>query len=77
MSMLETKGLCKNYGSNNVLSNVDLRIDKGEFEHERIFVPDKCRDVLSDRGSGAGLYHGHVLCLSDQELSRRHQAWHG
>ena len=31
MSMLETKGLCKNYGSNDVLSNVDLRIDKGEF----------------------------------------------
>ena len=31
MSMLETKGLCKNYSSNNILSNVDLRINKGEF----------------------------------------------
>jgi len=31
MSMLETKGLGKNYGSNNILSNVDLKIEKGEF----------------------------------------------
>lgn len=31
MSMLETKGLCKNYGSNTILSNVDLQIHKGEF----------------------------------------------
>jgi len=31
MSILETKGLCKSYGSNNILSDVDLRIDNGEF----------------------------------------------
>ena len=31
MSILETKGLCKSYGSNSVLSDVDLQIDKGEF----------------------------------------------
>ena len=31
MSILEIKGLCKSYGSNNVLSDVDLRIDNGEF----------------------------------------------
>lgn len=31
MSILETKGLCKSYDSNSVLSNVDFRIDKGEF----------------------------------------------
>ena len=31
MSILETKGLFKNYGSNNILSNVDLQIDRGEF----------------------------------------------
>ena len=31
MSILETKGLCKSYGSNSVLSHVDLQIDKGEF----------------------------------------------
>ena len=31
MSILETKGLCKSYGSNSVLSDVDFRIDKGEF----------------------------------------------
>ena len=31
MSMLETKGLCKNYGSNTVLSDVDLQIHRGEF----------------------------------------------
>ena len=31
MSMLEIEGLCKSYGSNNVLSDVDFRIDKGEF----------------------------------------------
>lgn len=31
MSILETKGLCKSYGSNSVLSDVDLRIDNGEF----------------------------------------------
>lgn len=30
-SILETKGLCKSYGSNSVLSDVDFRIDKGEF----------------------------------------------
>ena len=31
MSILEAKGLCKSYGSNNVLSDVDLRVDNGEF----------------------------------------------
>lgn len=31
MSILEIKGLCKSYGSNSVLSNVDFQIDKGEF----------------------------------------------
>lgn len=31
MSILETKGLCKSYGSNSVLSDVDFRIDNGEF----------------------------------------------
>lgn len=31
MSIIETKGLCKSYGSNSVLLDVDLRIDKGEF----------------------------------------------
>ena len=31
MSILETKGLCKSYGSNSVLLDVDFRIDKGEF----------------------------------------------
>ena len=31
MSILETKGLCKNYGGGNILSNVDLQINKGEF----------------------------------------------
>lgn len=31
MSILEAKGLCKSYGSNNVLSDVNLRVDNGEF----------------------------------------------
>lgn len=31
MSVLETKGLCKNYDSNNILSDIDLKIYKGEF----------------------------------------------
>ena len=31
MSILETKELCKSYGSNSVLSDVDLQIDNGEF----------------------------------------------
>lgn len=31
MSILETKGLCKSYGLNSVLSEVDFRIDNGEF----------------------------------------------
>ena len=31
MSILETKGLCKNYGTNNILSNVDLQINTGDF----------------------------------------------
>lgn len=31
MRIIETKGLCKSYGSNSVLSDVDLRIDNGEF----------------------------------------------
>ena len=29
MSILETKGLCKSYSSNSVLSDVDLQIDNG------------------------------------------------
>ena len=31
MSILETKGLCKDYGANSVLSDVDLQINIGEF----------------------------------------------
>ena len=31
MSILETKGLCKNYGANNILSDVDMQINIGEF----------------------------------------------
>ena len=31
MSIIETKGLCKSYGSNSILSDVDFRIDRGEF----------------------------------------------
>ena len=31
MSILETKGLCKNYGANNILSNIDFQINNGEF----------------------------------------------
>ena len=31
ISILETKGLCKSYGLNSVLSDVDLQIDNGEF----------------------------------------------
>ena len=31
MSILETKGLCKSYGSHNILSDVDLQIDNGDF----------------------------------------------
>lgn len=31
MSILETKGLCKSYGTNDVLSDVDLQINYGEF----------------------------------------------
>ena len=31
MSILETKGLCKDYGGNNILSDVDFQIDIGEF----------------------------------------------
>lgn len=31
MSILEAKGLCKSYGSTNILSEVDLKIEKGEF----------------------------------------------
>ena len=31
MSILKIKGLCKSYGSNSVLSDVDLRIENGEF----------------------------------------------
>ena len=30
MSILETKGLCKNYGANNILSDIDLQINIGE-----------------------------------------------
>lgn len=31
MSILETKGLCKNYGGGNILSDVDFQINVGEF----------------------------------------------
>ena len=31
MSILETKDLCKNYGANKILSDIDLQIDIGEF----------------------------------------------
>lgn len=31
MSILEAKGLCKTYGSTNILSDVNLQIEKGEF----------------------------------------------
>ena len=31
MSILETKGLCKNYGANNILSDIDLQINTGDF----------------------------------------------
>ena len=31
MSILETKGLCKDYGANNILSDVNLQINIGEF----------------------------------------------
>ena len=31
MSILETKGLCKDYGANNILSDVDFQINVGEF----------------------------------------------
>ena len=31
MSILETKGLCRSFGANNVLSDVDLQISKGEY----------------------------------------------
>ena len=31
MSILETKGLCKDYGANNILLNIDLQINIGEF----------------------------------------------
>ena len=31
MSILETKGLCKNYGGGNILSAIDLQINVGEF----------------------------------------------
>ncbi len=31
MNILETKGLCKNYGSNPILCDIDLEIKKGEF----------------------------------------------
>ena len=31
MSILEAKGLCKSYGANNILSNIDLQINAGEF----------------------------------------------
>ena len=31
MSILETKGLCKSFGASNVLSDIDLRINKGEY----------------------------------------------
>ena len=31
MSILETKGLCKSFGASNVLSDIDLQINKGEY----------------------------------------------
>ena len=31
MGILETRGLCKSYGENNILSNVNLQVNKGEF----------------------------------------------
>ena len=31
MSILEAKGLCKNYGGGNILSNIDFQINVGEF----------------------------------------------
>lgn len=31
MSILEINGLCKNYGSSNILSDINLQINKGEF----------------------------------------------
>ena len=31
MSILEAKGLCKNYGGSNILSDIDFQIDIGEF----------------------------------------------
>lgn len=31
MSILEAKGLCKTYGSTNILSDMNLQIEKGEF----------------------------------------------
>ena len=31
MRILETKGLCKNYGANNILSDIDLQINIGDF----------------------------------------------
>ena len=31
MGILETKALCKNYGANNILSDIDLQINIGEF----------------------------------------------
>ena len=31
MSILEAKGLCKDYGGNNILSDIDLQINAGEF----------------------------------------------
>ena len=31
MSILETRGLCKSYGESNILSNVSLQVNKGEY----------------------------------------------
>ena len=31
MSILEAKDLCKNYGGGNILSDIDLQINVGEF----------------------------------------------
>ncbi|MBP5281567.1 MAG: ABC transporter ATP-binding protein [Lachnospiraceae bacterium] len=31
MSILETKGLCKDYGTGNILTNVDLKVERGEY----------------------------------------------
>lgn len=31
MSILETKGLCKSFGTSNILSDIDLKINKGEY----------------------------------------------